>query len=763
MELVLGGFNSNHGLSVEEYVMKAVDGMGPGDRLETALELIGLGLEHDERLQEVVAETWKLILREEWWKARYTSVIEFMTECGMSESVKAIMEGRLQTERLKRKFEYSAASQWGGRELKEVLGDELVPNHLSKGFLEAVKALARQVEDVEEARELLASVRDRRLEVRGVSNDSKLRVGDVRAAMQEARARPPKRSQITAVDEEELAMHSQISFGEVRGCSEVQVTEDVEESNSGNVSDGSEESETIEEALLDERGKICRCKGKDVKALVRVTLEGFRGKDLGDKVAALEGFDAGTWKRICWRHIKLIGSGLELQTSNLDRRNMIERVDAVWNGRNNVDELVRSDQTYRWFRKAGRPAHKDDGLGPFRFRAFKEVGGRGFGFDDSVIWKRFAGEGGKERFESDGNVVVSGLFDWIVKDEELMGMVSVEFEMYRHHLREQDGKGNLGWCRNMWHSLVQQVIRQDQAFYGLNVAARRDKNWRLVSFPYYTRHAMVGDSTAFKHVDLNIRRFLETGRGRNMVQTAVSMDDEDAEGCTIIVPGFHKHVREWWEGVVKGGGNKDGLVHGVGHIYRREEEERFGRFVSVVCRRGDVRMTLPEILHGSTGCKRLRRVVYPWLMGLDEEGKLELAECGTVESVASAHAKMQPVQRAPAGQGHHFSVGGRFEGAVEIRGVTAVGDALMGARRWDSGAVLMERNVILGGDEEAAHGLIAIGREKMKKAWKEGFELMVKSEMCAFGEDSYFRCYRLEGLELLASAIEVEGGLEMNE
>jgi hypothetical protein len=101
--------------------------------------------------------------------------------------------------------------------------------------------------------------------------------------------------------------------------------------------------------------------------------------------------------------------------------------------------------------------------------------------------------GVKEKFVEDGNVVIYGVFDWIVKDKELMGMVNVEFEMYGFHLRYQNGKPNRGWCRNMWHSLVQQVMRQDPVFYALNVAAWPDKMWKLLSFPNYTKYASVGD------------------------------------------------------------------------------------------------------------------------------------------------------------------------------------------------------------------------------------------------------------------------------
>jgi len=81
----------------------------------------------------------------------------------MSESVKELISGRVRTEGLKRKFEESARSRWNGRGLKEIFGEELMPRQLSVRFLEAINVLSKQVEDSEEARELLLAARDYRL------------------------------------------------------------------------------------------------------------------------------------------------------------------------------------------------------------------------------------------------------------------------------------------------------------------------------------------------------------------------------------------------------------------------------------------------------------------------------------------------------------------------------------------------------------------------------------------------------------------------
>ena len=152
-------------------------------------------------------------------------------------------------------------------------------------------------------------------------------------------------------------------------------------------------------------------------------------------------------------------------------------------------------------------------------------------------------------------------------------------------------------------------------------------------------------------------------------------------------------------------------------------------------------MTLPQIIHGSTGCRRERRVIFPWLVGVEDDyGGLEIKEWGSWEDISGAHRDLRAVEVGPSGSGHRFGLGsGRYEGAVEIRGVSAVGDALVGARRWDSGSVLRERDAILGVDERKAGEAVEGHRIRMRSAWREAYGVMVELEKAEFGEKSYFR------------------------
>ena len=92
----------------------------------------------------------------------------------------------------------------------------------------------------------------------------------------------------------------------------------------------------------------------------------------------------------------------------------------------------------------------------------------------------------------------------------------------------------------MLYSLSQQLVRQNLGYYLLYIALRPDYNSRLVSYSYYAKFAEKSDSTVFRYINMNIKQFLKNGRGANIIQSSVLLDDEGADmGCTIIVPGMH--------------------------------------------------------------------------------------------------------------------------------------------------------------------------------------------------------------------------------
>lgn len=115
---------------------------------------------------------------------------------------------------------------------------------------------------------------------------------------------------------------------------------------------------------------------------------------------------------------------------------------------------------------------------------------------------------------------MEGLFAWwwdlkIERYPEtcIADVAALEFDLYRHHLR--DPSEHNGWLRNMLYSLIQQVMRQDPLYYRYYVLLRPDQQWRLISYPYYTKYTVPGDSTRFTHIDINISRALDEQRSES--------------------------------------------------------------------------------------------------------------------------------------------------------------------------------------------------------------------------------------------------------
>jgi hypothetical protein len=60
-------------------------------------------------------------------------------------------------------------------------------------------------------------------------------------------------------------------------------------------------------------------------------------------------------------------------------------------------------------------------------------------------------------------------------------------------------------------------MRQDPVYYTHYTVLRQDEAWRLISYSYYIKYVLLGDNTFFRHIDINIPRFLESGRDKHII------------------------------------------------------------------------------------------------------------------------------------------------------------------------------------------------------------------------------------------------------
>ncbi|RPA88655.1 hypothetical protein L873DRAFT_1725222 [Choiromyces venosus 120613-1] len=328
-------------------------------------------------------------------------------------------------------------------------------------------------------------------------------------------------------------------------------------------------------------------------------------------------------------------------------------------------------------------------------------------------------------------------------NEETLGLIEREFDLYKYHTREEmNGKKRNGWIRTMFYSAIQHLVRQDPVYYALNVAAQPDLNWRLVSYPYYTKDTSAGENTGFKHLDLNVPELLAEGRGENIIQSSVSIDDEYEDGCTIVVPGFQRNICEWWVRVEARGMTANGPTTGVAKTYTKDDERVFGAFIPTPCRRGGIRITRPEILHGSTPyCRTRRRTILPCFIAVSEDHhSLENSKCESWAELSACHREMEAPKRSTSGFG--FAYGGpgfRFPATVQLASSSALGDAIVCGRRWDDPLVLGELKILLGACEKNAMHYVESCRRRLVENYITAAKAVFEIERVTYGNRSFSR------------------------
>jgi hypothetical protein len=154
-----------------------------------------------------------------------------------------------------------------------------------------------------------------------------------------------------------------------------------------------------------------------------------------------------------------------------------------------------------------------------------------FHFNASQVFNRFAGPDSWQLWLQQGTLILPNVFNYL---QSAKSEIDTEFTMYDFHLNRQPGLPTMGWMRNMYHSSVQQLIYQDPVLWALTAAACPDKHWRLIAYPYNAKSAASGQKTGFLHMDLNLKRYQSEGLGKNMIQSSVSLTDENIKGCTLV-------------------------------------------------------------------------------------------------------------------------------------------------------------------------------------------------------------------------------------
>ncbi len=119
-------------------------------------------------------------------------------------------------------------------------------------------------------------------------------------------------------------------------------------------------------------------------------------------------------------------------------------------------------------------------------------------------------------------------------------------------------------------------MRQDLQYYVFYVALRPDHAQKLILYLYYAKFAKLDDYTSFRYIDINISKYLKTGRGGNLIQGTVTIINDNEENSTLICLGMYKYLQEWWNMCKARGIAKEDYIYNIENkMWTKEDKRRF--------------------------------------------------------------------------------------------------------------------------------------------------------------------------------------------
>lgn len=180
-----------------------------------------------------------------------------------------------------------------------------------------------------------------------------------------------------------------------------------------------------------------------------------------------------------------------------------------------------------------------------------------------------------------------------------------------------------------------------------------------------------------------------SGKDGNTIGLFPSMT-KTTRNCTGIVPGFHRAIDRGWADVEIEDQPKlkakkhDRPIRGLEKLWTSEHAKTYGNFLPAPCQRGDARITLPTIPHGSTPNKltseERRRTLLPWYVAVDEnDDKVDNEESDSGRSLGSAHVSLSGVKSTPSGLSNMFGVIPYkfFQASTSLKTDSAVSQAIL--------------------------------------------------------------------------------------
>ncbi|KAI9765616.1 MAG: hypothetical protein M1840_007305 [Geoglossum simile] len=724
---------------VDEVITNMLDGRSEDEAYDILKAMLSTGIEHDEQVSEIIRAAWFKLLGTGCWRSFFPDEHTLRTTFQYNKAIKPAIDRLAKRDRNIMASIRAITTRWR-IPLQDLFLPELRPTTWSRPVTRALATLASQVPNRVAAVTIIGQANEERIKSRPSNSKQKtcITLADIIAASQQLAAGALSLDQ----PEARLAVTDQ--------ADEQPTIAQAADPSTDNEEVGSSAGQTVVRTspiVLIRTGlgqpdlPVTTCLRCDPSCSVLVPQ--IPSRKVNDETAMrvlLHAVKIGIDK-FCKPHLRRIAGYCGGLYNNKDSHSglLVKRIVQL---AKNKDNLMRVKIAHPdWFRRdVAVPALQTNPLGPFRYAPKPATL---FRFNAEQVFNRYAQDmQAWTQFQHDGTINLDGFFSYLVDNPEVFAIVEEEFNMYKYHLRtELDGQDNRGWMRHMFYSLPQQVIRQDPGYWAMTAAARPDTNYWLISYPYYVKDTSEGENTGFAHFDINVDEFVKSGRGLNMVQGSVSVDDEMEDNCTLLVLGFQHVIHEWWGRVTARGKATSGHTTNAKNIYMPEDRQSFGQLVPVPCKRGAIRITRPDIMHSSTSkANSRRRTLFAWFCGIRADHQtLDLKESETWSEVSACHQSFTAPMKSTSGEGFRY---GRpiipFPATTRMASTSPIGDALVGSKRWTDPQVTRMVEILLGPNDEAALALLESVRNSLSKAIKDAWPFVREAEIKAFGNKSYF-------------------------
>ena len=235
----------------------------------------------------------------------------------------------------------------------------------------------------------------------------------------------------------------------------------------------------------------------------------------------------------------------------------------------------------------------------------------------------------------------------------------------------------------------------------------------------------------------------------------MSFEDEQADDSTMVWPGMHKSLENWFKGLVERSDYRENLQKHVfyirPHYITAGERKAFGSFQSRPVQKGGALFFNSSIPYGHSRAKHKRKMVFSWFLEmLEGEEYFELLEAGDPKEVMQAHQSHRSPTTYPTGMPNKgFALPSPFYSTPALTGLGAISDALLGRRPYTDGFVSMDLRSLFAMDRESIVPWVRQWRENAVYKFFEAFRILCWVEACDnFDYDpnrdrSYFRSVSL--------------------